>query len=187
MDRATECNDRLAIYRDYLSVLARIQVDPRLRGKLDMSGVVQQTLLEAYESLDQIESWSEAQQTTWLRQVLANNLKDEIRKWRTAARDVSRERSLEEALDESSSRIESWLAANVSSPSQRVDRSEQSLRLVEELARLPQSQQDALVLHHWHGWSLADIARHLDRTPAAVAGLLHRGLQNLRRQLDDQR
>jgi DNA-directed RNA polymerase specialized sigma24 family protein len=36
------------------------------------------------------------------------------------------------------------------------------------------------VLQHWQGWSLADIAEHMGRTPAAVAGLLKRGLSQLR-------
>ena len=44
----------------------------------------------------------------------------------------------------------------------------------------PASQREALVLHYWQGFSLAEIAARLDRTPDAVAGLLKRGLKHLR-------
>ena len=61
------------------------------------------------------------------------------------------------------------------------------MRLAEALANQPEAQREALVLQHWHGWSLAQIAQHLERSPAAVAGLLKRGLKELRLQLQDNR
>jgi DNA-directed RNA polymerase specialized sigma24 family protein len=36
------------------------------------------------------------------------------------------------------------------------------------------------VLQHWHGFSLAEIGQHMGRSPAAVAGLIKRGLRQLR-------
>jgi RNA polymerase sigma-70 factor (ECF subfamily) len=172
-------------FREYLGLLARLQVDPRLRGKLDMSGVVQQTLLEAYRAQARTEGWNEGQRLAWLRRILANNLTDEVRKLATEGRDVARERSLEAALEQSSVRLQAWLIADQSSPGQQAERHEQAVRLADALARLPDAQREALVLQHWHGWSLAEIARHLGRSPAAVAGLLHRGLQRLRTLLQD--
>src|SRR5437660_3947587 len=92
--------------RRYLEVLAQVQVDPRLRGKLDSSGVVQQTLLEAHRALVQTQGWDEEQRLAWLRRILANNLTDEIRKLTTQGRNVHRERSLDAALEQSSARLE---------------------------------------------------------------------------------
>jgi RNA polymerase sigma-70 factor (ECF subfamily) len=173
-------------FRDYLHLLARLQLSPGLRGKVDLSGVVQQTLLEAYQSLGPLGEHGAALQTAWLRRALANNLHDEVRKLATAARDVKRERSLEVALDESSARLEGWLAAEQSSPSAHVVRQEQLLRLAAALARLPEAQRQAVELHHLQGLPLSEVASQLGRTKGAVAQLLFRGLRTLREVLGDE-
>jgi RNA polymerase sigma factor (sigma-70 family) len=58
-------------------------------------------------------------------------------------------------------------------------------RLAEALATLHEAQREALVLRHCQGLSLAAISQHLGRSPAAVAGLLKRGLRELRVQLGE--
>jgi RNA polymerase sigma-70 factor (ECF subfamily) len=88
-------------------------------------------------------------------------------------------------LDQSSARLEAWLAAEQSSPSQQAIRSERLLGLAEALETLPEAQREAVELHYWQDWSLAEIATHLHRSPAAVAGLLQRGLKKLRRHLQE--
>ena len=172
-------------YRDYLHLLARLQLGSRMQKHLDASDVVQQTFLEAQKQLAQFRGRSEAELTAWLRQILAHNLADVLRALGRAKRDVSRERSLEVALEESSARLQSWLAAEQSSPSQKAQRKEQGVRLAAALAQLPEPQREALTLRHLEGWSLADIAQHLGRTQAAVVGLLQRGLKALRQLLQE--
>src|SRR5215468_2013954 len=170
-------------FRDFLSLLARLQLAPRLQGKVDLSGVVQQTLLEIHQTFDRFEAWDEAQKAAWLRKILAHNLTDEVRKLRTAGRDVARERPLEAALERSSARLEAWLAADQTSPSQRAVRQEQLLRLAEALARLPEDQRTAVELHHLRGYAVAEVARQMGRSDGAVGALLVRGLKKLRERL----
>ena len=167
-------------YRHYLIMLARSQLDPRLRSKLDPSDVVQQTMLEAHQNEDQFRGRGEAERLAWLRQILAHNLADALRGFRRAKRDIARERALQEALDKSSARVRAWLAAEQSSPSQQAERSERAVQLANALAALPEAQREALALQHWQGWSLAQIGEHMDKSPAAVAGLIKRGLKRLR-------
>jgi RNA polymerase sigma-70 factor (ECF subfamily) len=160
-----------------------LHLDPRLRGRIDASDVVQQTFLQAHQALAGFRGGTSGELAAWLRQILARNLAHAIRDHGRDRRDVGRERSLEEALEASSVRLEGWLAAEQSSPSQQADRNEQLLRLASVLACLPEAQREAIVLHYWQGWTTTQIGQHLERTPAAVAGLLKRGLQELRRQL----
>jgi RNA polymerase sigma-70 factor (ECF subfamily) len=173
----------LARFREYLALLARLQLAPRFQGKVDLSGVVQQTLLEAHQAWDRLRNMSEAEQAAWLRKALAHNLTDEVRKLKAASRDVGRERSLEAALEDSSARLEAWLATEQSSPAQRAIRNEQLLRLAAALAELPDDQRRAVELHHLQGLSLLEVAELLDRSKGAVAKLLYRALDKLHAQL----
>src|SRR5687767_6707189 len=89
--------DDLARYRAYLSVLAAAQVRPGLRDRVDVSGVVQQTLLEAYRQAAQRRATEPAHVAAWLRQILSHNLADAMRGLAAAKRDVGRQRSLDDA------------------------------------------------------------------------------------------
>jgi RNA polymerase sigma-70 factor (ECF subfamily) len=171
---------RLEQFRDYLQLLARLHLDPRLRGKVDLSGVVQQTLWEGHRALASGPPPRDAALGALLRRLLANNLADEVRRCYAGKRDVERERSLDAALEASSARLEAFLAADQSSPERRADRNEQLVRLAGALGRLPEVQRQAVELHYLCGWRLEDIAHHLGRGKSAVAGLLHRGLGKLR-------
>src|SRR5262245_2441329 len=61
-------------FRPYLLLLARLQLDPRLRGKLGASDVVQQVYLQALQALDQFRGQSDGEKLAWLRRILAHCL-----------------------------------------------------------------------------------------------------------------
>lgn len=183
MSNRDEERDRvLEGFRGYLQTLAGVQMDPRLRGKLcqSESDIVQQTLWEAAQAWERLRPWDDAQRAGWLGTCLANNLRDEVRKARAQKRDVFREQALEGAAENSLSRLQSWVAADQTSPSEQARRNETALRVAEALARLPEREREAVVLKRWHGWSIAQIGERLNCTPRAVAGLLHRAVQRLK-------
>ncbi len=178
-NEAAPQNRSLEEYRSYLLLLARIQLNPEPRNRIDPSDIVQQTLLEAHARADQFQG-DDSALAAWLRQALVNNLRDAWRALRRDKRDLRREQNLPEAVDQSSARLEAMLIAPHSSPSQRAVRNEDLLRLADALTQLPEAQREAIVLHHLQSYSLSETAHSLGRTDAAVAGLLHRGLKKLR-------
>jgi RNA polymerase sigma-70 factor (ECF subfamily) len=174
-------------YRDYLALLARLHLPPRLQSKVGASDIVQQTLLKAAQNWGQFRGHSEAEWAGWLRRILTNTLVDVARELAGAKRDVALERSLEASLVESSARLEAFLQANQSSPSEQALQQEQLLRLSAALAQLPEEQRQALEMHYLHGCTVAEVATHMSRTERSVAGLVRRGLQKLRELLVDER
>jgi RNA polymerase sigma-70 factor (ECF subfamily) len=166
-------------FRAYLEYVARLRLDPRLQSKLDAADLVQQTLLEAYQDRDAFRGRTDAARRAWLRRILLHNLASAVRDLARHKRDFQRERSLEQLLEDSSQRLAALLAVEDDSPGVQASQREDVLRLEEALATLPEEQRQAVVLRHLHSWPLADISRHLGRSAAAVAGLLHRALTRL--------
>jgi RNA polymerase sigma-70 factor (ECF subfamily) len=182
-DPAFDDSQAFERYRAYLHLLARLQLDRRLQAKVDASDIVQQTLVRAIHNASEFRGQTGAEVAVWLRKILANTLANTLRDLGRQRRDVRRERSIQASVEQSSARLESWLAADQTSPSQRAIRSEQAVELADALANLPEAQREALTLHHLHEWTLDQVAHHLGRSPAAVAGLIKRGLRTLRDQL----
>ena len=175
----------LVQFRDYLALLARMQLGPQVRVRIDPSDLVQQTLLDAHQKWDQFRGSNDAELAAWLRRILDCNVTDALRALGRLKRDVRREQALDARMDETCVRLDEWLAALQTSPSGKAIRNEETLRLASALAELPQAQRDAVELHHLHGCSLSEVAAHLDRSTAAVAGLLRRGLERLRELLTE--
>lgn len=181
-----ENGPNLESFRDQLRLLARVELDARVQGKIDPSDVVQQTLLEAHQARDQFRGKREAELAAWLQRILAHNLADVVRRYGSAARDVALEHSLEASLAESASRMDVWLADERSSPSQQALRREQLGRVNDALMKLPEDQRIAIEGKHLHALSVDEISQKMGKTVAAVGGLLRRGMRRLRELLEDE-
>jgi RNA polymerase sigma-70 factor, ECF subfamily len=169
-------------YREYLRLLAKFHIPNGLRGRLDASDAVQQTLLKAHEKQNQFRGDTDLEMKAWLRAILARILADASRVNRRRKGDAVR--SIEAALDQSSARLEAFLASEQSNPSEKAMRAEQSLRLASALRQLPDDQRTALELRYLQGLSVAAVAEEMRRGPESVTGLLYRGTRTLRRLMD---
>jgi RNA polymerase sigma-70 factor (ECF subfamily) len=176
-------------YRPLLLFLAQLHLDPRLKSKLDPADVVQETFAQAWAGLEDFRGKTEGEREAWLRTILARTLLRTVRTYLHQQKaNVNRERSLHEGripglAEASSVRIGDWLAAEQSTPSERAMLNEEALRLASAMEELPEAQKEALILQHWYGLSLAEIGAHLGRSRVAVAGLIKRGVRQLRERM----
>jgi len=183
---ASALGQLLELYRGYLGILARLQIGQRLQRKVDASDVVQETFLEAARDFPQFRGTTEAELVSWLRQILATNLVDLVRRYSgTQQRDPRLERELAIELDQSSRLLDGGLADRGSSPSDRADRREQGVLLANALGRLPQNYREVILLCHFQGLSFPDVARRMGRSLDSVKHLWARALVRLRRSLGD--
>jgi RNA polymerase sigma-70 factor (ECF subfamily) len=174
----------LELYRRYLALLARVQIGQRLQGKVDASDLVQETFLEAYRNFGHFQGTSEAQFVRWLRQILATNLADLVRRYLgTQGRDVRLERQMADAFDRSSVLLDRGLVAPQSSPSQQAARREQAVLLADALGELPDDYREVLVLRHLEGLTFPEVARRMERSLDSVEKLWLRALARLRQLL----
>jgi RNA polymerase sigma-70 factor, ECF subfamily len=163
-------------FRPYLKLMAQRAMDGRLAGRIDSSDVVQQTYLSAVRKFDEFTGENADALAGWLQLIHERNLIDTARKHLEAEkRAVGREETLIE--------VEPLADMELTSPSQRLLRGERAVRLAAALAQLPDDQADAVRLRHLDGEPLEKIALKLGRSERAVAGLLYRGMTNLRKML----
>ena len=181
-DSDSSLGRRLEAHRDYLTILARMQIGQRLQGKVDPTDVVQETYLHAVRDVAQFRGSSDKELAGWLRQILAARLADLVRRYcGTQGRDVRLEQTLQVELDQSSQALDQELVAPLTSPSRQAIRHEQASWLAQALERLPEDYREVLVLHHLQECDFPEVARRMGRSVEAVKKLWARALARLRR------
>jgi RNA polymerase sigma-70 factor (ECF subfamily) len=171
----------LELHRRYLTLLARLQIYQRLQGKADPADLVQETFLEAHRHFAKFRGTTQAEFVCWLRQILAGNLAELVRRYLgTRGRDVRLERAIEDDLERSSVLLDQGLVAPQSSPSQQAVRREQAVLLADALGELPDHYREVLVLRHLEGLTFPEVASRMERSVDSVEKLWLRALIKLR-------
>lgn len=173
-------------YRSYLLLLAQSQIGAKLAVRCGPADVVQQTFAEAHLAFSTFKGTTEPEFSAWIKRIHYHNLAEAVRKHVLAEKQSLRKERQLDAIDGSASFCWKEPVAQQSTPSQHVVKGEKALRLASLFQTLPDMQREAVRLRYLEGWPVEEIAQELDRSVAATAGLIKRGLQGLRGRMSAQ-
>jgi RNA polymerase sigma-70 factor (ECF subfamily) len=166
-------------YRNYLRLLARVQMHAALRARLDPSDLVQDALLEAHRDFPQFAGGSEQELLVWLRRILVRTLLDASRHHQAQLRDCNRQASLEALLEQSSNALGQTLAARSPGPGSQAANREEVVLLADALERLPPDYREVIVLRNMQHLPFEEVAQRMGRKSGAVRMLWARALEKL--------
>jgi RNA polymerase sigma-70 factor (ECF subfamily) len=175
------------LYRNYLLLLARIEVGRRLQRKVDASDLVQEACLEAHRCFDQFDGTTEAQFLAWLRTILGRRVAKTVRHFiGTQGRDIRQEleNDVTESFDRTGRRLGELAIPRAEHPSQEVLKREQAAVLADALETLPPDYREVMLLRHWEDLTFPQIAERMNRTVDSVQKLWIRALARLKTTMD---
>jgi RNA polymerase sigma-70 factor (ECF subfamily) len=143
------------------SLLARI---PELRQRADASDLVQEALLKAKQAWDHLRKKDPNTLKAWLRGILQNVFKDAVTHALRECRSLDLEKSIHQALDDSSLRLDKLLQAKAALDF------DQLLDFAAALEKLPPEERELVLAHDLEGKSLRTIQAEtgLDKNKAAL-------------------
>jgi RNA polymerase sigma-70 factor (ECF subfamily) len=157
--------------RGRLAMWISVRMGPLLRARLSEDDVLQETLLQAHQSLPGFEDQGPGSFQRWLFSVAENRLKD-LHKYHAAQkRHPSREAAPGPPV---------LPPARGPSPSSGARRNETVARVAAHVARLPDPEREVLVMRALEERTFAEIAQALGKPQATVQGLFARALRMLK-------
>ena len=177
-----EFEDVFSGYEDRLKRLISVRMDQRLRNRVDVSDVLQETLIEAHRRKDEYRS-ELMPPYLWLRMIAGQKLVDIHRQHiSTKKRSILREDRFPEA---SSIAVAAELVGNLTSVSEAVMRAELKMRIEGVLEQMEEIDREIIALRHFENLTNAEIAKVLNISPTAASNRYIRALQRLRGVLPD--
>jgi RNA polymerase sigma-70 factor (ECF subfamily) len=167
---------------DYLLLIAREELDPKLRAKTGASDLVQDTFLEAQRDFAQFHGDTEDELLAWLRRLLRNNMANCWRHYRAKKRPDLHEVPLSNGS--SSLPPGTQPAAATESPSHEAIHNEQLAALHRALARLPEDYQRVLHLRYEKELPFEEIGQLMGRTANAAQKLWARAVECLQQEME---
>jgi RNA polymerase sigma-70 factor (ECF subfamily) len=181
------------LYRNYLRMVVRAGLGPRLRERVELSDVVQEALVEVIRQFPQFTGQNEAALVGWLRRLVGQKLADLGRYHNRAKRSAAGTPVPLEApydlgggtdVHDGGGRLLDMLALSQTSPSEAASKRELIVVLADALAGLPEPEAEVLWLRHAEDLSLEAIGDRLGVSRKAVRGIWARGLKSVKRVLE---
>lgn len=182
---AQEC----LLLEHYDRLMHRIQ--RRRTGKLaeryGVEDILQEALVTAIRDFGKCRAKSMPEFGAWLNSVVDNRMRDLRKHLESQKRGGGYRREVRMAPIDASSMVNilESLAEQSPSPSSRVARHDAVKALQVSVASLPEEQREALQRRFLDGQSIGRVAEQMNKSPAAVRGLIHRAKQTLRSVLGD--
>jgi RNA polymerase sigma-70 factor (ECF subfamily) len=182
-----------ALYRNYLRMIVRTGLGPKLRERVELSDVVQEALVEVVRQFPQFTGQNEAALVGWLRRLVGQKLADLGRYHNRAKRsaggpavplDAPWEPGALADSNGGGGRLLDVLALSQTSPSEAASRRELIVLLADALADLAGAEAEVLWLYHADGLSFEAIGERMGLSRKSIRGIWARGLKNLKRSLD---
>ena len=147
-----------------------------LGNRQDAEDVTQEVFLEAYKSLKRFRF--ESKLSTWIYRIAVNRSLNHQRK-----RKLERWLSLDFEANEDRAGNMAFPGTVADTPDSIVEKKETERVVQEAIAKLPERQRTALLLHRYEDLPYQEIADIMDVTVASVESLLHRAKQTLAKNL----
>jgi RNA polymerase sigma-70 factor (ECF subfamily) len=173
-------------HRDRLRRMVALRLDPRLRGRVDPSDVIQEAFLEAVTRLPEYARGATMPFFLWLRLIAGQRLRIVHRRHLgVRARDAGREVPLGRGAfpEASSDALAAWLADGGPGPSEMARRAERGERLRSAIDGLDAADREVLALRHFEQLTNAEAARVLGVSEAAAGQRHFRALKRLKNAL----
>lgn len=174
--------DVLESNRERLKRMVRVRLDPRLRGRLDPSDVIQEAYLDAARRLPEFVRDPAVPFFLWLRKLTMQRLIDLHRQHLGARmRDAGLEVSLHSGAypQASSLSLAAQLLGRFSSPSRAAMRAEIQIRVQEALNAMDDVDREVLALRHFEMLTNEEVAQVLNIKKTAASNRYVRALKRL--------
>jgi RNA polymerase sigma-70 factor (ECF subfamily) len=170
-------------YQGLVESVVRSEMGACLRGRVVVADIVQDTLLNALESIELFRGDDEETFKAWLLTIARRQVQGQGRRLGAYKGARLSQVSLEEKISSHRNGLEElWrnLAAGGSTPSKALRREERFQRLQAALASLSPDYKQVIVLARLDELSMKEVARRMERSPKAVSVLLWRALLKLK-------